>query len=180
MMFHASRGLGDDNSVTAQAAAQLPDSFLQAQPQLNADTVSADCQWCVANPYLSILNPKCWSLNDQVCVSTSVPKQYVLNSVPPMPPDQTTIDTQTPEQTVNDILTGAHTNAVNAAVNAAAVQQQDAAYSSPAPMSGVCTPGSSQYSAIMCFLKSNSGAIFGLGLLAFGIAFAAGPSKGHR
>lgn len=175
-MFHGFRGLGDDNSAGAAKAAQLPESILQ-QPQLNADKVSLDCQWCVENPVLSVFSPSCWALNDTVCVSTSVPKAYVKGAVPGMPPSQDVIDSQTPDKTINDILSQSQQNAINAALQAAAAQQEQAA--DPLIPPGVCVEDSDQYNALLCFLKKNSGTVFTLGLVLVGVALIA-PSKGRR
>lgn len=156
-------GLGDDNSATAVLLANP--NYVLANPQLNAASVSAACQWCVANPLLAAFAPSCWGVTDQTCISTSVPKAFVAGSVPVAPPPQLVIDSQTPDQTINDILTASQQNAVNAALAAAASQQEQPT---------VCTKGSSQYNALLCFWENNTQAIVITGLVIAAVFVAKG------
>jgi len=70
------------------------------------------------------------------------------------------IDSQTPDQTINDILTASHNAGVAAAVTAAANQ--------PLYTSGPCVAGAS-YNALSCFWQEHQTAIEVGGALVFGI-----------
>lgn len=142
-MYRRTDGLGAMDMTQAANASSISTS--------NVYQGSADCQWCRANPFLSIITPACWPLNDTVCNFQSIPQAYTANGVPAMPPDQATIDAQTADQTINQILTQSQLNAIAAAQAAANqdVQLQTAGSFIP----GVCVKGSLLYNPVLCFLN---------------------------
>ena len=146
MMFHGLGNLGDDNSASAIALATPSTISLVTTPTSNPNADLSWCEWCATSPILSGLNPKCWDLNEQICSPIVV--QYLKNATPAPPPSQTTIDSQTPDQTINQILQQTQANAVAAATAAAGTQ------GSYLP-SGCDKTDPTTYNPIMCFWNDN-------------------------
>lgn len=122
MMFQTMRGMGQTPADVTSVTAPAPASPL-ASPM-----GSADCQWCVANPWAAILSPSCWAANfNGSCTAQSIPQAYVINSAPAAPPSQSVIDSQTPDQTINQILQQTQANAVAAASAADYIGPTDSA-----------------------------------------------------
>ncbi len=148
MMYQSMRGIGDATSASAIALANPPSmSLMPSPPTTNANANLDWCEWCATSPYLSAFNPNCYNLNEQICSPIVV--AYLKAGAPAAPPSQDVINSQTPDQTINDIVTQSHVNAVAAAVEAAATQ--------PPYTSGVCAQNDPQYNAILCWLKDNAG-----------------------
>lgn len=86
---------------------------------------SADCQWCQQNAGIAMFFPSCWATKSMFggsCQEPSIAQAYVQGSTPVVPPDQATIDAQTPDETINQILLQSQVNAV-AAAQAQAVRE---------------------------------------------------------
>lgn len=143
-------GLGDDNSASAAALATAGNpltSIIPTPPTSNQNANLDWCAWCQANPFLSAFNPSCYSLNEQICSPMVV---AYLQGGAPVVPSQAAIDSQIPDQTIEDSVAAAHSNAVTAAVAAAASQ--------PLYTSGPCVAGAS-YNALSCFWQEHQTAI---------------------
>lgn len=153
-------GLGDDNSAGAAALANNP--ILPAVgPAIPTSDPNADlswCQWCSESPFLALLHPECYSLNESIC--SPIVTAYLAGAAPAAPPSQATINAQTPDATINDILARSQAAGVAAAVAAAANQ---GSY-----LPSICNPTGGNYNPIMCWLQDNKGTleIAGLALLA--------------
>lgn len=180
MMFHGLGRLGDDNSAGASA---LATSLNLSTADTTSATGSADCQWCVNNPFLAVFSPTCWSYNTANCSGQNIASAYVAAGVPVVPPDQNVVNSQTPDQTINDMVGQAHQNAVDVATATAANEAAaQAALNNNAgtPPPTVCTQGAPIYNPFLCFMRNNSGTIFTAGLIAMGLAFVIPPAKGGR
>lgn len=159
-------GLGALDMTQAVNASQISTA--------NINQGSLDCQWCRANPFWSVVTPACWGLNDQICNFQSIPQAYVAGGVPVVPPDQATINAQTADDTVNQILTQSQLNAIQAATQAASTDTQLQASTSVIP--GVCVKGSALYSPVLCFLND-----YGILIAIAGVSvFALFKLGGHR
>lgn len=170
MMFQSLGQLGDDNSYKAQ---QLADpSLINATLTTQGTDASkydpskaADCQWCAANPWMAFFAPSCAVLSDEICTPVtaaqgSIAQGYIGGSTPATPPPQFVIDSQTPTETVDQILQQTQINAVAGAVAAA----------NNVPTS-VCTQGTPAYNAFACFMKVNGGTVLIVSAVLIGFAF---------
>lgn len=145
-------GLGDDNSASAATLATTGNplsSIIPTPPTSNPNANLDWCAWCQANPFLSAFNPPCYSLNEQICSPMVV--AYLQAGVPVPPPSQSAVDSQTPDQTIDDIVTQSHANAVQAATAAAGSQ---ALYTS-----GPCVVGADSYDPFACFWQEHKTAV---------------------
>lgn len=137
--------IGDDNSANAQALA-TPSSIQLVKPKTSDPQADLSwCEWCATNPFLATFNSECWHLNEAICSPIVV--AYLKNAAPAAPPPQSVIDSQSPDDTINQILQQSQANAVAAATQAAADQ---GSYLTP-----VCTVGSPTYNPLMCWVMDN-------------------------
>lgn len=176
MMFHGLGRIGDDNSENAQKLATPFVTPIISIPKSNPNADLSQCEWCANHPTLATFSPSCWNLNEQIC--SPITQAWVTGGAPAAPPSQDFIDTHTPDEVIDDILRRTQQNAMDAATKAAAEQGSYLPPTAPV-VGGPCVKDSPQYSAIMCFLSQNSGAIFGLGLAAAAIAFLMPAKKGR-
>src|ERR1700722_19821656 len=121
-MFHAIKGLGQ--AVSAGTAESLvTGSTVLTDAQTNA--ANAQCQWCLDNQFLAWFTPACWGSVCQSSVPSNLTQAYTQGAASTMPPSQAQIDSQTPDQTINQILADSQTAAVNAATVAAGQESTD-------------------------------------------------------